>query len=448
MPSFTAPRIKVSPEKQSYFFVVSGFLFRLGLVFETFEDVRPLGIQIADYFFFASLLLFLCVQKQRLWKSTGSGVLLSAALILCGGVLSLTSGSGLADAAGPLVRVFILFALFAPLAVAHSANIRENMLYLLGGIFANCLIVLLQAWVFPGIVDILTVNPTGSVTDWAEDVGRFAGLAGHPNILGLSAALGVLIGIGILLSERKGYVRGALILEVSVCSLAAILSGSRTFLVSVVSGLLALALVQRLNRKLIVHSLVTILIVWGCINYLAPELLSQYAGRLTATNATDTENYGRLLTAAAAVAEISQKPIAGWGVERFGQAGMTFLAEDKDFLGAHVSFLQYWYAVGVLGALGFLALFFVPVRRMWQALKRKPSGDSANALRLGLSVYASLFVGANLHPLLFNRFLFMPLFVFAGFAAHVLGPRKAKAKERAGRSLAPLPASKLQVTSL
>jgi len=435
----------VQVEKQSHLFLASGFLFRLGLVFETFEDVRPLGIQIADYFFFASLLLFFCVPKKRLLESTGSGVLLSGALILAGSILSLTSGSNLSDAAGMLARIFILFVLFAPLSVVHSASIRKNMIYLLAGIFANCVIVLLQASVFPGIVDVLTVNPTGSVSDWGQDVGRFAGLAGHPNILGLSVALGVLIGIGMLLSEREGYVRWVLIFEVAVCTLAAILSGSRTFFVSLVSGLIALALVQKLNRRLIMNCLVAIFVLWGSVSYFAPEMLSQYGNRLSATEANDTENYGRLLTAAAAVAEISQKPIAGWGVEHFGEAGMTFFAEDNGFLGAHVSFLQYWYAVGVLGALGFLTLYVIPIMRMLRALKRKRSADSANALRLGLSVYASLFVGANLHPILFNRFLFVPLFIFGGFAAHAFGPKKAKTKVR--RSAVQLPAPKLQVTS-
>lgn len=443
---FQSVRGSSATARQSLLFLSSAFMFRMGLALETFEAVRPFGILAADYFFFLSLMLFLFCRPRQLLKSTHLGILTASALVLCGGVLSLVgNGSQLGGAVGPLTRMFILFGLFAPLAAVHSSNIRQNMTFLICGVLINCVVATLTAWVSPRIADVLAINPE-TPTDIGQAIGRFAGLAGHSNILGLSAALAVLIGIGLFISERNTYARLGLLFQILVCTVAALLSGSRTFFVSLVPGLIVLGLVQKLRFKLIVRVLVALVVVWGGINYLAPEEVSQYTGRLgSATSADDNENYGRLLTAGTAMVEISQKPIIGWGVDHFGEAGLTFVPWDNDIVPTHDSFLQYWYAAGLLGAIGFLALFAIPAKRMLQDLKRNSSGDLANALRVGLGVYVLLFIASNLHPILFSRFLFVPLFMFSGLAARIAGPIKAG---KAARGVAiHLPAGNIQATS-
>jgi O-antigen ligase len=433
MPSLNSKLVGGSPtiDERSLLFLSSAFMFRTGLALETFEAVRPFGILAADYFFFLSLVLFLFCRPRQLLKSTPSGILTASALVLFGGALSLLgNGFQLGGAAGPLARMFILFGLFAPLAAVHSRNIRQNMIFMAGGVLINCVIATLTAWVWPRIVDVLAINPE-TPTDIGQDIGRFAGLAGHSNILGLSAALAVLIGIGLFVSERNAFARLGLVFQILVCTVAALLSGSRTFFVSLIPGLIVLALVQKLHFKLIVRVLVALVVVWGGIHYLAPEEVSQYTGRLrSATSADDNENYGRLLTAGTAIVEISQKPIIGWGVDHFGEAGLTFVPWDNDIVPTHNSFLQYWYAAGLLGAIGFLALFAIPAKRMLQELKRSSSGDLANALRVGLGVYVLLFIASNLHPILFSRFLFVPLFMFGGLAPRTAGKIKAEKRAR------------------
>ena len=425
-------------------FILSAFLFRMGLALETFEEVRPLGIQLSDYFFMFSLLLFLSCRQRRLLRSTGSGVLLAAALVLCGAFLSSANASGLSASAGPLVRLFILFGLFAPLAVVHSKDIRKNLLFLMGGVFTNCVIVILTAWVSPGIADVFAINPV-TPTESGQGIGRFQGLAGHSNILGLSAALAILIAIGLLLSEKGRYARWGLFFNIFVCTVAALLTGSRTFFVCLVPALLILMIMPGPHRRRLVYALAGMFVLWTGLNYVAPELLSQYTSRFSATDADDSENYSRLLAASVAVAEISQKPIMGWGADRFGEAGMMFIPEAKEFQPAHVSFLQYWYATGLLGATGFLALFGVPAKRMLRALATNASGNVAEALRLGLSTYALLFIASNLHPILFNRFLYVPLFMFAGLT--VQAPGSIKVSKTARRPVAHLPTRNIQATS-
>ncbi len=132
---------------------------------------------------------------------------------------------------------------------------------------------------------------------------------------------------------------------------------------------------------------------------------------------------GRLVVAAQAVVEISQRPILGWGFNHFKEAGLTWF---PGFYGnepqpVHVTLFQYWYGAGLLGATGFLALFVLPVRRMLRVLAR-PLNHATNAVRLGLAVYISIFVIFNLGPYLYNRYLYLPMFLFAGFTARALGP--------------------------
>lgn len=403
-------------DERSGKFLFSAFMFRIGLALVTFEQVRPLGMMLADYCFFASLLVLLPSFRSVLRQAKGSGVLPAGALILSGAFLSLLSDSDLRSALVPLAKLFILFGLFAPLAVIHSQNIHKNMLFLIAGISVNCAITVLQAWVFPGIVDALSINP---VTPDQSEILRFQGLTQFPVTLGLAAALAVLIGIGLMLSERGKYVRWVLALLVLICTDAALLSGSRTFLASLIPSLIIFALLQEQRRRAIVHALVGIIVLWGALAYFVPGAISQFSDRLGEVGLVD---YGRVAVAAQALTDISQKPILGWGVTHFTEAGLTLIPGIDEPQGAHVTFLEYWYGAGLLGAIGFLALFAIPTRRMLQVLRKKVSDDSTNVVRLILASYMSFFIIFSLGPYLHNRYLYIPMFVFAGFTARLLRP--------------------------
>jgi O-antigen ligase len=402
-------------EGKNSLFLFSAFMFRVGLATMTFDQIRPDGVLVADYFFFLSLLLLLFNRERRSLNSRGSGVLAASAVILCGALLS----GGLRDGAG--ARIFVLFALFAPLAVAHSKNIRKNLLFLVAGVSFSCLVATLSAWISPGIAKIFAINPYWP-TDLFQESERFGGLAGHPTILGLTSALALLIALGLLRLEAKAHLRYWLYLQILVCTLGGLVSGSRNFIASLIPGVLVLTLWRPWNRRVIVRvciGLICLSMVLVSVTYLAPDLVASYTERLSKTSAEDTENSGRLLMAAVALTEIYQKPFWGWGMDRFGEAGTVYIPQDNQFMPAHNNFLQYWYAMGILGAIGYALLFILPVRRMLQTLRTNPSDDMVRALKLGISVYLLLFVGSNLQPILLNRFFYVPLFLFAGLVASV-----------------------------
>jgi O-antigen ligase len=388
----------------------------MGLVFVTFEEVRPFGVMLSDYCFFLSLIF---LPKSRLFKSTGSGVLFAASLILCGAIVSLHDSSVTA-AADSLVRLFVLFGLIAPLALSHSRDIYKALFFLLGGIFLNCVVTVLQASVFPGIVDTLSINPPQPDVAFA---GRFQGLTEFPVTLGLSAALGVLLGIGLFSIEKRPLIRWGLGIAIVVCSIAALLSGSRTFLASMLPGVIVFVILQKRRRRGVIYAIAVLTVLWSSVTYLAPGVVSQYSGRVDSVGLVD---YARLASAAQAALEISEKPLLGWGVDHFDEGGVIVIPETGEVAGAHNTFLRYWYAAGLLGAAGFLTLFFVPARRMLLLLNGQIAAKSGDAIRLILACYVFFFIVTNLGPYLYNRYIYVPLFVFGGFAAHALDPMKVR----------------------
>lgn len=400
-----APSTKLG--ESGIWFALSAVLFRIGLLFVTFEEVRPAGIMLSDYCFLLSLVF---IPKARLFKETGSGVMLGGSIILAGAVLSLHSASSVTEAAFAIAKLVLLFGLIAPLALSHAQDIRKNLYFLASGIFINCFIVLIQASVFPGIIDMLSINPPQPDVAFQ---GRYQGLTEFPVTLGLSAALAVFIAVGLFASAKSKITRWYLAFVMLVCSIAALLSGSRTFLGSLVPGLLVFSIFQKKHRRSVISAVAALTLMWVAASYLAPGVVSQYSERIDTVGVVD---YGRLAAAAQAILEIAEKPILGWGVDHFDEGGVIVLPETGEITGAHNTFLRYWYAAGLLGATGFLILFISPMRAALRTWRQKGSAKSTQLLPLVIGCYVFFFIVVNLGPYLYNRYVYVPMFVLAGFA--------------------------------
>lgn len=391
-------------------FYISRFLFLAGLAFVTFEEVRPAGgVMLSDFLFGLSLLFLPRARWSSLSKSVKYSFMVAPGLILLGAIFSTQTPARFIEADDALLRLFILFAVIALLALCHSANIYKNLLAILLGISVNCFITILQAWIYPGIVDALSMNPPQADVAFS---GRFQGMTEFPVTLGLTAALGALIAVGLLSMERNRHIRLLLGLAILVCSAAALLSGSRTFFASLIPSAFVFALFQKHHRKGIIYATAGLALAWGAIAYVAPRLVSQFSDRVSSVGFID---YGRLALTAQIALEISEKPILGWGVDHIEEGGVLLLPDTGEVAPAHNTFLRYWYALGILGGIGFLALFVLPVRRILRCLKERPSDKHAEVVHLILACYMFFFIVINLGPYLYNRYIFVPLFVFSGF---------------------------------
>jgi O-antigen ligase len=399
--------------ERTFWMRLSASMFLMGLALVTFEEVRPFGVMASDYCFLLSILF---IPKRRLLQTRGSGVVFASALILIGAVLSLHEYSSLSDAATSFVRLFLLFGIIALLALAHSRNIFANLSFLAGGIFVNCLITLLQASIFPEIVDALSVNPPQPDVGFT---GRYQGLTEFPVTLGLTAALAVLIGIGLFPLQKSRLVRWGLGLLILVSSIAALLSGSRTFFASLVPGVLVMVLLQKRQTRSFLYAGVAAIVLFLAVSYLVPSVVSRYSERVDTMGLVD---YNRIASSAQAVLEIAQKPLLGWGIDHFDEGGVIVVPETGELAGAHNTFLRYWYAAGLLGAIGFLLLFLIPARHTWRAWKasRRSPTRGAEILPLILGSYVFFFIVSNLGPYLYNRYLYVPIFLLAGYGSMIL----------------------------
>ena len=196
-----------------------------------------------------------------------------------------------------------------------------------------------------------------------------------------------MIGIGLLSFGENKHIHRRLIVVVFICTLAGFLSGSRAVFVALIPSLILFLILEKQRRRAVLRGLVALGILWGVLIYVAPVLISEFSGRLDSTGSDFYSDYGRLWSAVYTVEEISQKPIIGWGIDHFNEAGLTEVPGTGDIVGVHNTFLKYWHGAGLLGAVGFLAIFALPTRRMLQLLKQRPSGSSTDALRLSLSCF-------------------------------------------------------------
>jgi O-antigen ligase len=308
----------------------------------------------------------------------------------------------------------LLFAVIAPLSLCHSKDIYRCFLFLAGGIFLNCFITVLQAFMFPGIVDALSINAPQPDVAFS---GRYQGLTEYPVTLGLAAALGVLLAMGIYAVEKAKVVRWALLFAIFICSIAALLSGSRTFFGSLIPALAVYVLLQKKQRMKTLYAAFGLVLIWGAVSYVAPDVVSQFSQRVSSVGIVD---YSRLAASAQALLEISQKPIIGWGADHFDEGGVVYLPETGEVTGAHNTLLRYWYATGALGAAGFLMFFIYPFRNLRRVLKFHVSERTANAARLCICATLFFFIVTNLGPYIFNRYIFVPMFIFGGYAAYSL----------------------------
>ncbi len=224
-------------------------------------------------------------------------------------MLSLAHDADFSDLGGSFARLVVLYGLFAPLALVHSKEIRKNLLFLIAGISTNCAITIVQAWIFPGIVDLLSINPLAS--DQSDSM-RYQGLTQFPVTLGLTAALAMLIGFGLLVFEKRTRMRWILGSCILICVEGALLSGSRTFLAASIPGLLVFGFLLKQHRRTVVRTVLLLLVLWGVQAILAPPgAVSEYSGRIGEVGLGDV---GRLVVAAQAVVEICTEADPGMGI--------------------------------------------------------------------------------------------------------------------------------------
>lgn len=203
---------------------------------------------------------------------------------------------------------------------------------------------------------------TGTQVLWAEsEFGRSPGLAGHTNILGILAAVAVLVGVSA--GTRLGFFIVALNL------MAVFVSGSLSSLFALLAGAFAYALVRRIPmRRIILASVLLYCAVWA-VDFLsrewAAELRSPLHRVLQTTGQTDEISTLaiRIDTVKFALERISASWFTGAGLD--DQAGATF---DNATL-THNLLVRAWFQGGFPLAVATLIVFAVMLAAVCRAVR-------------------------------------------------------------------------------
>jgi len=224
--------------------------------------------------------------------------------------------------------------------------------------------------------------------------GRRAGLATHPNHLGIICMLGTGLALGLVVSGARPARRLA-VAALPVLLLALALSGSRAAVVGCASAVLAMTwLCRRLHlalRALVVACAFGATVLAGVVDVPEQSGLGRLAGGRSAAE-SDTARAEHL---ARSLERFRQHPLTGEGFE---------FAEE-----AHNIYLQVAVAAGPMGVLGLLLV----ARGVLGATRRGASagpwpigGDRALVAGLGAGYAGYLVVGA-FQNLLWDRYLWL-----------------------------------------
>jgi O-antigen ligase len=191
------------------------------------------------------------------------------------------------------------------------------------------------------------------------------------------------------LGERRLDAKDVLALLVPVAALVLILwTGSRGGLVAVLAGLSFLFLFAReCRRRLKIFALT----VFGCavvIAYPLPEVASSYGlERIITSSAPAMDgkdaSAGRIEMWRQTLAKISQRPLAGWGIEQFAVSGPT---QTLGYKQPHNFILQLLFSTGLLGAIS-VVLIFGPLFGKLSLDFSQPWGIAAWGYIAGLLTY-------------------------------------------------------------
>jgi O-Antigen ligase len=316
-----------------------------------------------------------------------------AALLFPGGAYDLFPEFGFRGEGSNLGGAARLAGLFLLAVVIAAAADSERRIRVLAGLWIGgvCLSSLV------GVVDYLGAGSIGADiagVDYARyDKPRVAGLATHPNVLGLTTAMALPVAVAWLGGTRGR--RRLLSIAVVLLLLAGVgLSGSRAAVVGAGIGVAVVALLNRDTRKwavLLAAGAVVAVVVLGAV---ASTPLPS-VDRLTGGGSAGSSSEERSTIVREVAKEIEERPVVGHGFEYIR--------------GAHSIYLQLLHAGGAVALLAFLVFasgtLGLGIRSRNTSRLRVSLRTLASALTASMAVWLAM---GFVSPAILERYLYVP----------------------------------------
>ena len=325
-----------------------------------------------------ALLGLLLTGRARL--GPGSGVWLAATYLA--GVATVVSAAHAVDRATHVQNGVLLVAVWglAPPVLRWAAGSRPDLLRaaatgLVLGQTASSLVAVAQS------------VTGGAVLGSAAELGRAPGLAGHSNVLGLLAAVAIVLCLGDLRTARTVRRRAALALLVAANAGGLLASASMTALAALALGSLVLAVALRVRLRWVVLAVASLAALVTALASLAPgagsfrtpaERLLQVTGQTDQISTMAT----RLETVQAAWEGIRRDALVGVGLD--DASGVTSIVLDGETL-THDLPLRAWYQGGLALVLAVVLVYLHVARGLVLAMRRGVAATEASVLGVMLS---------------------------------------------------------------
>ncbi|WP_305092741.1 O-antigen ligase [Prescottella sp. R16] len=299
--------------------------------------VMTYGSALLPYFILTAVLA--CTLLGKLRRPPGARVWLFA---LCMIPLAAVV-SGVSSAVVPSMYVGVKLAVFVgltPFILRYYATERES--------FTRCAITgFLVVQSVSALVGIMQLTGA-SVASLRANAGRANGLAAHPNVLGLMAALAILIGL-FLVHRTSGGRRWACWAVVAINTVALIGSGSLSSMISLAVGGIVLLVAMRVTVKSAVRVAVGIAVCSSLaltLGYDPTDAIEPVQGRVdTVLGVTDDGVASvsiRQSTYEFAAESIRSDPFTGVGMDSMHQGTFNGVTVVHNYL------LRAWYQGGLL----------------------------------------------------------------------------------------------------
>jgi O-antigen ligase len=253
---------------------------------------------------------------------------------------------------------------------------------------------------------------------------RSTGFAGHPNTLGLMAAIALIVAAA-LLNSASGTLKAALWCLLLINGFALIATGSLSAMLAGVAGLAVLLV----GRRRALAAILILAIAWALstLSTVGSTWLFSFVRHRIAVVTGEAHLAGdaslevRLLTYQWALEHISRDPIFGVGMDTLNSGTFNGVTEVHDFL------LHAWYQGGLLLFVWFVAVTAVV---LWGVVRSMTTHDAAGSA----AVAAALIAFAATSAFFVQDQYWLPLvFAIAMF------PTNKRFKSRAESTSSPVP---------
>ena len=420
---------KKAPKREDLFVVTSrGFLY-VGMFFLPLLRFKVThGLNVSDALFLLGFIFLVLARKPPPRAPRTPAWYVGAFMFLLAGMLASTQADAVPQSVVVVfnaIYVFFILQYLLRQQLGTTLHLQRAIGSFIAGVSLSAIVAILQVTLH------VFLPKAGSIAAGGGTIGgnaRAVGLSNQPNLAGVVFALGIIMGVGLLLQvgwRRHWYLTVCVFVTAMALLLAASVSGMGTVIV----GLVVLFIARGVPLKTVVSVVLALaaayVLVFGVID--RGSKLDPITRIEKTTNANAGSGGGtlqlRIDTVTKAWGEVLQKPIAGHGLDQKTLA-VYFDKSLYVYYPPHNLIALYWYGGGIFMLVGLIIMVGSSFNRLlYGRLRAGRNWDPMRDVVLAACVGALFF--AMQGPELVDRWFWMPFLLALTFRDYAPPPAPA-----------------------